>query len=343
MTKVTIEHIAGLVNGKVEGDSRLEVAGVRPFDEAGADDITCALSAKYTKMLSGTSAGAVIVPMDAPSADATLVRVTNPDAAFARVIALFYPPAPFVSGIAPGVFVGVDFVFGENVSISSGVVVGNNVRLGSNVRLMPNVVLGDNVVIGSDVVVYPNVSILERCEIGDHVIIHAGTVIGSDGYGFAPDGEKYIKKPQTGIVRISSNVEIGANNTIDRAAFGQTWIKSGVKTDNLVHVGHNVVVGENTLLVAQVGISGSTTIGKHVILAGQAGVRDHVSIGDYAIVGPKTGVAKSIGPGQVMSGTPAMPHSLWLRVQRVISNLPGMAKDIRSLNKRVKKLEDLKP
>jgi UDP-3-O-[3-hydroxymyristoyl] glucosamine N-acyltransferase len=184
------------------------------------------------------------------------------------------------------------------------------------------------------------VTILERCVIGDRVVIHSGSVIGSDGFGYAPDGKSHHKIPHTGIVQIDNDVEIGANNTIDRATFGKTIIGRGVKTDNLVHVAHNVSVGENTILVAQVGISGSVTIGKNAILAGQAGIAGHLTIGDGAIVGPQTGVGKSVPDGQIVSsGIPEMPHRLWLRVQRFIPKLPEFSKKLRGLEKRLKSLE----
>jgi UDP-3-O-[3-hydroxymyristoyl] glucosamine N-acyltransferase len=174
------------------------------------------------------------------------------------------------------------------------------------------------------------------------VIIHAGTVIGGDGFGFAPDGKMYHKIPQTGIVQIDDDVEIGAGNTIDRATFGKTWIKKGVKTDNLVHIAHNVVVGEHTVIVAQTGISGSATIGRHVILAGQSAVVGHVEVGDNVIVGARGGVSKSLPAGQVVSGAPEMPHKTWLRVQRVIPRLPELKKKIDELEKRLSRLEDRK-
>jgi UDP-3-O-[3-hydroxymyristoyl] glucosamine N-acyltransferase len=195
--------------------------------------------------------------------------------------------------------------------------------------------------VGDDVVIYPNVTILERCIIGNRVIIHAGTVIGSDGFGFAPDGNCYHKIPHTGIVQIDDDVEIGANNTIDRATFGKTHIGRGVKTDNLVQIAHNVRVGENTVLVAQVGISGSVTIGKNAVLAGQAGVAGHLTIGDGATVGPQTGVVKPVPDGQIVSsGIPQMPHKIWLRVQRLIPKLPEFSKRLSGLEKRFKRLEE---
>jgi UDP-3-O-[3-hydroxymyristoyl] glucosamine N-acyltransferase len=194
-------------------------------------------------------------------------------------------------------------------------------------------------VIGDDVTLFPNVTILERCRIGNRVIVQAGSVIGSDGFGYAPDGRMYRKIRHIGIVQIDDDVEIGAGNTIDRATFGRTWIQRGVKTDNLVHVAHNVTVGEDTVLVAQVGISGSVTIGRHVIIAGQAGVSGHLDIGDDVIIGPRGGVAKSIPAGEVVSGAPEMPNRAWLKVQRIIPRLPEFKKKMEDIEKRVKRLE----
>jgi len=196
------------------------------------------------------------------------------------------------------------------------------------------------VVIGDDSVLGPNVTIMERCRIGRRVKINAGTVVGSDGFGFVPDGDIHIKIQHTGIVQIDDDVEIGANSAIDRGTFGKTHICRGVKTDNLVHIAHNVRVGEDTLIVAQVGIAGSTTIGRHAILAGQAGVGQHLTIGDNAIVGPQAGVAKSIDPGAVVSGTYAMPHAIWLRLQRILPGLPAFVKRFERLEKRLKALVD---
>jgi UDP-3-O-[3-hydroxymyristoyl] glucosamine N-acyltransferase len=181
---------------------------------------------------------------------------------------------------------------------------------------------------------------MNGCRIGNRVTLHPGTVIGSDGYGFVPDDGSYCKVPQIGIVQIDDDVEIGACNAIDRATFGKTWIQRGVKTDNLVHIAHNVVIGEDSLIIAQVGIAGSTAIGHHCILAGQAGISGHLRIGNHVTVGPMTGVGKPISDGNVVSsGTPSMPHRTWLRVQRVIPSLPEMKKKISDLEKKIADLE----
>ena len=334
-----LQEIADLVEGDLTGDPDISVNGISPFDNAGPDDITFVTSPKYLKRIDETRAAAIIVSMATKEAEKALIRVANPYLAFAKVSTLFNARPRHVTGISGAACVGADFQYGEDISIDPGVVIENNVTAGDRVTLMAGVVLGDNVTIGDDTLIYPNVTILERCRIGCRVIIHAGTVIGSDGFGFAPDGDRYFKIPQTGIVRIDDDVEIGAANTIDRATFGVTWIKRGVKTDNLVQIAHNVVVGEDTIMVAYAGIAGSTTIGSHVTLAGQVGVGGHITIGDNVTVGGKAGVAKSVPAGQVVSGYPAMRHSLWLRSSMIIPRLPEMEKKIKMLEKRIAGLE----
>ena len=334
-----MREIAGLIKGELIGDPDIIIKGIRGFDDAGPDEITFVSSPKYIKRINETRAAAIIVPPEVREAGRNLICVSNPYLAFAKVATLFCTVPRPVLGVSAHAVVGDDFQHGKDISVSPGVVIGNGVVVGDRVSLMAGVVLGDHVVIGNDVLIYPNVTILERCQIGNRVIIHAGSVIGSDGFGFAPDGERYFKIPQVGIVRIDDDVEIGAANTIDRATFGATWIKRGVKTDNLVQIAHNVVVGEDTVIVAQVGIAGSVTIGSHVTLAGQVGVVGHITIGENVIVGAQSGVAKSIPAGQTVSGSPIMPHDTWLRSSIMIPKLPTMAKKIKELEKRVVCLE----
>ncbi len=338
--RISLKEIADAVDGRLRGNPDMMIAGVSPFETAGPDQITLAGTPKFLKKIGVTEAGAVIVPLKFEASEKPLVRVSNPQVAFARVVEMFHPrPAPR-DFISPGAHIGENFSAGKAVTISPGVVINDRVSLGDRVCLHSGVVIGNEVTIGNDVEIFPNVTIRERCRIGNRVIIHSGTVIGSDGFGFAPDGEAYHKIPHTGIVRIDDDVEIGALNAVDRATFGETWIQKGVKTDNLVHIAHNVTVGENTVLVAQVGIAGSTTIGRHAILAGQAGVSGHLRIGDNVIIGPRAGVAKSIPDESVVSGSPELPHAQWLRVQAVVPRLPEMKKQIADLEKRLKALEE---
>ena len=353
--EILLADIAKAIGADLIGDGTKIIRGASSFENAEKDHIILAGSAKYLNKLDKTKAGAVVVPKDisdnavfgnydtssdTSSISRNILGVDNPMAAFSKILMMFYPMPKVKQYISPNVGIGDNFTSGNDISISHFVSIGSNVTLGDRVRLHSGVVLGDNVVIGSDVEIHPNVSIYARCKIGSRVIIHSGTVIGSDGFGFAPDGDIYQKIPHTGIVCIEDDVEIGALNAVDRATFGETRIKKGVKTDNCVHIAHNVVVGENTLLVAQAGISGSTSIGKHVIVAGQAGIAGHLKIGSNSIVGPKAGIAKDIPENAIVSGAPEMPHKLWLRVQTILPKLPELKKKIARLEKRLKKVEE---
>lgn len=340
MEQFLSELIEG-IDGKIQGDPDKVIKGLAPFDEAGIDDLTFADTPKILKRIKETNAGAVIVPKNFDQEVSTnLIRSDRPRLAFAKIMHRCFPRDCPPENISSSASVGKGVVFGKEVSLGALSVIEDDAVIGNRVIIHPHVVVGREVTIGDDVTIYPNVTILDRCVIGNRVIIHSGTVIGSDGFGFVPDKEKHYKIPQTGIVQVDDDVEIGACNTIDRATFGKTWIKKGVKTDNHVQIGHNVVIGENTLIVAQVGIAGSTQIGKNVILAGQAGIAGHISIGDYAVVGPQAGVTRSVPSGQVVSGTPEMPHQLWLRISRMIPRLPELKKKMSDLEKRLNEISN---
>ena len=337
--EISLVSISEFIGGEIIGDVNKIIRGVAPFEEATVHDITYAGSATYLKKINDSNAGAVIVPMNFESSDKNIIKADNPRVAFAKVVNFFHPKSAPEPGQSKSAHIGKKFSCGENASIGPYVVIGDNVTVGDNVKLHPHVFLGNDVHIGDDVEIFPNVTVQERCNIGSRVIIHSGTVIGSDGFGFAPDGISYCKIPQVGIVQIDDDVEIGAGNTIDRATFGRTWIQKGVKTDNLVHIAHNVTVGENTLLVAQVGIAGSVNIGKHSILAGQVGVIDHLTIGDNVTIGPQAGIVKSVPNGEALSGfVPAMPHRLFLKVQSIILKLPELKKKVDAIEKKIEKI-----
>jgi len=337
--EATLSEIADIVGGRIIGDSKMVICAAASFEDAKEYDITFAGDTGFLKKIEETGAGAVIVPQNFSESSKNLIQVKNPKVAFAKVLNLFYPPSVPVPGISSYAHIGNGFKCGRDVSIAPNAVIGDNVVIGNRVSIYPCSYIGDSVVIGDDVKIYSNVSVLERCIIGNRVIIHAGSVIGSDGFGFSSDGEKYFKIPHTGIVRIDDDVEIGAGNTIDRATFGKTWICRGVKTDNQVHIAHNVTVGEDSLLIAQAGIGGSSSIGKHTIISGQAAVADHVTIGNNVIVVGKAGVAKSVQDGEILSGVPAIPHKLWLKVQNIIPKLPEIRKKLREVEKRLERME----
>ena len=339
--EISLAELIQVTGGDIQGDPGKVIRGIAPFDAAGEGDITFADSPKILKRLHGTRAGAVIVPKKSHQpASVPLILSENPRLAFARIMHLFFPDPRPSEHISPRASVGENVSLGEDVSVGPFAVIEDHVTVGSRVKIHPHVVIGAGASIGDDVILYPHVTILSRCVIGSRVIIHAGAVIGSDGFGFVPDGKQHVKIPQLGIVQIDDDVEIGACNTIDRATFGKTWIKRGVKTDNHVQIAHNVTIGENTLIVAQVGIAGSATIGSNVILAGQAGVSGHISIGDGVTVGPQAGVTRSVPAGQVVSGTPEMPHPLWLRISQIIPRLPELKRKINDMEKRLDALTE---
>lgn len=339
-TDYSLQYIAQATNGEAIGDKNKRIRGVESFETADGNQITLAGGKKYLKRINETQAGAIFVPEGFEAPGQNLIRVSNPPRAFAKVVELYHPAILPSPGIDSRASLGSDVQTGDGVFIGAFASVGNRVAIGSDSIIQNGVFIGDDVVMGDNVLIHPNVTIMNGCRIGDRVIIHAGTIIGSDGYGFVPDAGSYYKVPQIGIVQIDDDVEIGACNAIDRATFGKTWIQRGVKTDNLVHIAHNVVIGEDSLVVAQVGIAGSTTIGHHAILAGQAGISGHLTIGNHVTVGPMTGVGKAISDGEVVSsGSPSMPHRTWLRVQRIIPSLPEMKKKIAELEKRIAELQ----
>jgi len=337
---ISLGQIAEMVNGELAGDPQCAISGAGPLDQAIEGQISFAEKGLSLKRVPETKAAAVIVPKGFSCPNVNLIQVNNPRLAFAHVLDLIYPSAKPGKSLHPSAVIGKNCKIGKDVAIAAGVVLGDNVIVGDRVRLHPNVVIGDQVVIGDDTLIYPNVSVLEQCRIGCRVIIHAGTVIGSDGFGFVFDQGRYHKMPQVGIVQIDDDVEIGANNTIDRATMGKTWLRTGVKTDNLVHVAHNVTVGEHSVITAHVGIAGSTTIGRHAIIAGQAGIGGHLTLGDQVTIGPQCAVAQSVPDKQVVSSTTlAMPHGTWLRLQKVLPELPALVKKIKLLETQLAQLK----
>jgi len=334
-----LSEIAEAIGGKLEGDPDKYIEFISPFETAGENHITYAGKQSFVDQIPCSSAGAIIVSEKVSIQGRNLIKAPIPYVAFAKVLQLFFPQPTIAGSISPDASIGSDFSFGDNIEISARAFVGDRVTFGDRVRIYPGVFIGNDVRVGSDVIIYPNVSIMDKTIIGSRVIINAGTVIGSDGFGFAPDGHKYHKIPHVGFVQIDDDVEIGANNSIDRGTFGKTWIKEGVKTDNLVQIAHNVTVGEHSVLVAQVGIAGSSTIGTHAVVAGQAGIAGHLKIGDRVTIGPQAGIAQNIESGQIVSGSPEMPHRLWLKVNRILPRLPEMRKKVKDLEERLLKLE----
>ena len=323
----------------IAGNPDHRVSRLAPLKEAGPDDVSFFYDRKLAGCLKETRAGAVIVGSRREDCFRPQLVVARPDLAMIKALELFYPPREYQAGVDDRAAVANSAIVSAQAAVAPGSCVGEASVLHDGVVLCPGVVIGNDCEIGADTIIYPNVTVYDGCRIGERCRIHAGTVIGSDGYAFVWDGRRHCKIPQVGIVEIGNDVEIGANNTIDRASLTVTRIADGVKTDNLVQIAHNVQVGEHSLLVSQVGIAGSTVVGKNVIMAGQAGVTGHLKIGDGAIIGPQTGVSRDIAPGEVVSGSPQMPHRDWLKTAAVFSRLPEMRRQLRDLERQVETLQ----
>ena len=331
----TLEQIADLLGAQVDEAAKpTPILGIASAADAKEGDLTFFGNQKYLAALKGSKASAALVPLDfSEEIPAIAVRVANPSLAFSQVLTHFSPkPVVFEPGIHPTAVIGSDVVLGEGVSVQPYAVVEKGAKIGRNCVIGAHVYLGHGSVLGDDCLIHPNVTIREGTLIGNRVSIHSGTVLGSDGFGYEFSAGRYVKIPQVGIVQIDDDVEIGANVTIDRARFGRTWIQEGTKIDNLVQIAHNVVVGKHSILISQVGISGSTKLGNYVTLAGQAGLVGHIELGDGAIVGAKSGVSKNIPAGEKWFGIPAMDSGDYMKVQARLRKLD-------ELFQRVKKLE----
>ncbi|MBW1997186.1 MAG: UDP-3-O-(3-hydroxymyristoyl)glucosamine N-acyltransferase [Deltaproteobacteria bacterium] len=334
-----LKDIAELVGGEVVGDGNVIITGINSLDQCEPGEISFYFDARYRESLERTRASAVITSSRTDLYGGHQVIVSNPALAYAKVAGLFSTELPRYPGISKEAHVEKTCRMGDEVSVYPFVYIGKEAEIGDRVTLFPGVFVGDRVRIGARTVIYPNVTIMQDCVIGNDVIIHAGCVIGSDGFGFVRDDAKSVKIPQIGIVQIDDEVEIGANSTIDRAALGKTWVKRGVKTDNLVQVAHNVIVGEDTVIVAQTALGGSVRVGKEAVIGGQVAISDHVTIGDRAMIGSQSGVPKSIPKGSVVSGTPAMPHRLWLRASSLVARLPELNERLRKVEKLIKQIQ----
>ena len=340
MIRKTLREIAKIVDGEVVGDEAVVITGVCGIREAQEGDLTFIANSKYLPLMRQTRASAIITSKEVKQAPKPIIRTDNPDLAFAKMVTLLAPnEITYPKGIHPTAIIGKNVTLGSDVAIQPYVVIGDHAVIGDRTILYTGVFVGDHARIGSDTLIYPYVIIRERVEVGNRVMIHSGTVIGSDGFGFSTVKGVHVKIPQIGIVRIDDDVEIGANVTIDRARFGVTHIKRGTKIDNLVQIAHNAVIGEHSIIVAQAGISGSTTIGNGVIFAGQAGVVGHITVGDNAVVGAQSGVTKSVPPNSIVLGSPAKPIRQFKEVNAHIQRIPKLYEEVRALAQRVDQLE----
>ncbi|MBI4026966.1 MAG: UDP-3-O-(3-hydroxymyristoyl)glucosamine N-acyltransferase [Verrucomicrobia bacterium] len=336
----TSAELADFAAGKLEGDPSLLITGVAGLREARDGQVSFLEHPRYAGLLAATRASVVLVAADVETPKGrTVIRVSQPGAAFSKMVALFAPaPVRFPPGVHPRAHVDSSASVHPSAAIQPFAVIEAGVRIGANTVVGAGVYIGHEACVGEECMLYAGVVVRERCLLGNRVILHPGVVIGSDGFGYEFVGGHYEKVPQVGIVQIEDDVEIGANTTVDRGRFGRTWIKRGVKIDNLVQIAHNVIIDEHTAIAAQAGISGSTIIGKHVRIAGQVGTVGHIEIGDGAILYAQSGVHQDVPPGQSVFGYPAQEHKAALKTHAHIRRLPRLIERIRKLEEQVRRL-----
>ncbi len=339
----TAKQIADFIGGKVEGDANATVHTFAKIEEGKAGEISFLSNPKYTQYIYDSESSIILINEDVelnkPVA-ATLIRVKNAYECVAKLLQLYESSKPRKKGINPLASIAPTAIIGKDAYIGAFAVIGDNTVIGDNSMIYPNTVIGENVKIGNNTKIYPNVTIYENCKLGNNVTVHSGTVIGADGFGFAPNTDGYNKIPQIGIVTIEDDVEIGANTCIDRSTMGSTIIHKGVKLDNLIQVAHNVEIGENTVMSAQVGIAGSTKVGSWCMFGGQVGLAGHINIGDKTFLGAQSGVPGNIKGNQTLIGTPPMEPKAYFKSQAIFRKLPELYKQINELQKQIEELKN---
>lgn len=343
--KFTAQLIAGYLKGKIVGDADVVVTSVAKIEEGHKGAISFLSNMNYEKYLYTTESSIVIVNNDfVPSADvkATMIKVANAYEAFASLLTLYEESKPKKTGVSKAAVIEESAQIGDDVYIGAMAYIGENVVLGRGVHIYPHAYIGDNTSVGDGSVLYPGVKIYHECRLGKNCIIHAGAVVGSDGFGFAPSSANDYKKiPQVGNVILEDNVEIGANTVVDRATMGSTIIRKGVKLDNLVQVGHNVEIGENTVMAGQSGVAGSTKIGKNCMFGGQVGITGHVRIADGTKAAAQTGISGPVkNPGTVVYGSPAFDFKSFQKSYIVFRKLPDLKEKVDILAREIKLLKD---
>ena len=339
--QVKLAEIAEWIGAAIDGDDSLEITGLAKIEEAQSGNLSFIANPKCVKHIETTNASAVLVDMDFPASERTLLRIENPYFAFLQLAKRFYQQASQIEkGVHESAIVGEGTTIGADAAIGPFVFIGKDCRIGDNAIIFPGVVIGDNCEIGNNCLFYSNISIREQCKVGNNCIIHPGAVIGSDGFGFAFEGGRYHKLPQMGIVVLEDDVEIGANAANDRATMGETKICQGAKLDNLIQIAHNVEIGKHTAVAAQAGISGSTKIGQYVMIGGQAGLVGHINLADKAKIGAQAGVTKSVAEDQYVTGYPARPFRTEMREQASLTRLPELLRQFKQLQKKVQELEE---
>ena len=339
----TAEQIANVIGGRVEGNKDAKVHTFAKIEEGTEGAISFLSNPKYTHYLYNTKSSIVIVNEDLElekDVDATLIRVKNAYESIAKLLQIYEASKPKKTGVAPQAYIAPSAKLGNNCYVGPFAYVGEGAEIGDGCQIYPHAVIGDNVKVGTNCIFYPNTTIYQGCKIGNNVTIHAGSVIGADGFGFAPGADGYDKILQIGIVVIEDNVEIGANTCVDRSTMGATVIHKGVKLDNLVQVAHNVEIGENTVMSAQVGIAGSTKVGSWCMFGGQVGLAGHITIGDKTFLGAQSGVPGSLKGGEELIGTPPMNPRAYFKSQAIFRRLPDMYKDLNDAKKKIEELNE---
>ncbi len=341
--KIKVRDAADLVGGEIFGNPDLEFKNVAKIEEADQGDLTFLYHNSYVKFLKSTKASVVLIKngIERTREDITYVVVENPQIEFQKILSKYFYKPIETEGIDSSAKISEDAEIGGDTAIGKNVVIESGCKIGSNVKILHNSVVMRDSEIGDNSIIYPNVSIRENSKIGTNVIIHSGTVIGSDGFGFTPDESGVFQKiPQIGNVIIEDNVELGSNVSVDRASLGSTVIKKGAKIDNLVQIAHNVIIGENTVISAQTGVSGSTKVGRNCMFGGQVGIVGHIEIADETIIGAQSGVSKGIPQKGTYFGSPAREIGLAMRLEAHHKQLPEYEKRIKELEKKIEELKN---
>ena len=340
----TAKQVADMIGGRVEGNENAAISSFAKIEEGKPGAISFLSNPKYTHYIYDTQSSVVLinedVELEKPVA-ATLIRVKNAYESVAKLLQLYESMKPHKTGIDPHAFISEKAKIGENVYIGAFACIGDGAVIGDNTQIYPNTVIGDGVTIGEKCTLFPNITVYQGCKIGNNVTIHAGSVIGADGFGFAPNAEGYDKIPQIGIVIIEDDVEIGANTCIDRSTMGQTIIHKGVKLDNLIQVAHNCEIGESTVMSAQVGMAGSTKIGAWCMVGGQAGFAGHIHVKDKTFIGAQCGViGDTKGDGEQLIGSPAVNPKMFFKARALDAKLPDMYRQIAALQRELDALKE---
>ena len=341
----TAKQIADFIGGKVEGNEQATVHTFAKIEEGTEGAISFLSNPKYTHFIYDTKSTIVLINEDVElekPVSTTLIRVKNAYECVAKLLQMYEASKPKKQGIDSLAFISPSAKVGENVYIGAFAYIGDGAVVGDGCQIYPHATIGDGVQLSSNCLIYPNVTIYHGCRLGNNVTIHAGSVIGADGFGFAPNTEGYDKIPQIGIVIIEDNVEIGANTCVDRSTMGATILHKGVKLDNLIQIAHNCEIGENTVMSAQVGLAGSTKVGQWCMFGGQVGLAGHITIGDKVFLGAQSGVPGNIKSNNTLIGTPPMEPKAYFKSQAIFRRLPEMYKQINELQKEIEELKKKK-